>query len=119
MEFEAIAVLGLGKEHSKWQGAVVGYINQFEHKSRISEAKLCGNHFYNVRDVKSVKSQPMDCLMCKFLNEESSEFKAIDDSYIFNVETASGLATEDVILDSATILEEKVKEFDRALKKLK
>src|SRR3989344_850697 len=50
IEFEAVATLGLGKEHSKWQGAVVGYTNQFEPKSKASEMKLCANHLYTVKD---------------------------------------------------------------------
>lgn len=119
LEFEAIATLGLGKEHSKWQGAVVGYTNLFESKSRASEMKLCDNHSFHVRDVKGIKSQPVDCALCKSLNEDGDAFKPIDDSFVFAVETASGLDTEDIVLDSAGILEEKIKEFDKAVKKLK
>lgn len=119
IEFEAIATLGLGKEHSKWQGAVIGYNNQFEAKSKASEMKLCGNHLFHVKDVKGVRVQPVECALCKSLNEGTDGFKPVDDSFIFTVETASGLDIEDIVLDSAGILEEKIKEFDKAVKKLK
>lgn len=119
IEFEAVTTLGLGKEHSKWQGAVVGYTNQFVAKSKASEMKLCGNHLFHVKDVKGIKIQPVDCVLCKSLNENGEEFKLIDASFVFDVETASGLDVEDIVLDSAEILEEKIKEFDKAVKKLK
>lgn len=119
LEFEAVATLGLGKDHSKWQGAVVGYTNQFESKSRASEIKLCDNHSFHVKDVKGIKSQPAECALCRSLNENTDGFKPIDDSFVFTVETASGLDAEDIVANSAEILEEKIKEFDKAVKKLK
>lgn len=119
IEFEAIATLGLGKEHSKWEGAVVGYTNLFEAKSRASEMKLCENHSYHIKDVKGIKVEPSQCELCMHLNEDSDRFKPIDDNFLFTVETASGLGTEDIVVSSAEILEEKIKEFDKAVKKLK
>ena len=119
IQFEATATLGLGKEHSKWQGAVVGYTNQFEPKSKASEMKLCDNHMFHVKDVNGIKVQPAECALCKSLDEGGDAFKPTDDSFVFAVETASGLGTEDIVVDSAEILEEKIKEFDKAVKKLK
>ncbi len=119
MEFEAIATLGFGKEHSKWQGAVVGYSNLFEAKSKASEMKLCDNHLFHVKDVKGIRVQPVECILCKSLNEDGDAFKPIDDSFLFSVETASGLDTENIVLDSSGILEDKIKEFDKAVKKIK
>lgn len=119
IEFEAIATLGFGKEHSKWQGAVVGYTNQFESKSKASEMKLCDNHSFHVKDVKGIKVMPNECGLCKSLNEDGDAFKPIDDNFVFSVETSSGLDTDDIVMDSAGILEEKIKEFDKAVKKLK
>ncbi len=119
LEFEAIATLGFGRDHSKWQGAVVGYTNQFESKSKASEMKLCENHSFHVKDVKAIKSEPSECVLCKSLNEDGETFKPIDDGFVFTVETASGLDTDDIVMESAGILEEKIKEFDKAVKKLK
>lgn len=119
IEFEAIATLGLGKEHSKWQGAVVGYTNLFESKSKAGEMKLCSNHMFHVKDVKGIKSQPVECALCKSLNEDTDAFTPIDDSFLFTIESASGLDADDIVTDSVGILEDKIKEFDKAVKKLK
>jgi DNA-directed RNA polymerase subunit D len=70
LQFEAIAQLGLGKEHVKWQAAVVGY------------------------------------------NYE-------DDKFVFNVESVSGLSPEEIVASAAEILENKMKEFQKSLSKLK
>ncbi len=119
LELEATAILGIGREHSKWQGAVVGYTNQYEGKSKASEMKLCENHKYHVKDVKANVVMPPECALCKSINEEDGNFNPIDDSFVFNVESASGLDAADILLDSADILEGKVKDFDKAAKKLK
>lgn len=119
IEFEAIATLGIGKDHTKWQSAVVGYTNLWESTSKQSEMKLCDNHTFHVKGVKGIKSKPFDCAMCKSLNDEDGKFKPIEDSFVFNVETASGLSVDDIIGDSALILEEKLKEFGKSLKKIK
>ncbi len=70
LEFEATAQLGLGKEHAKWQGAIVGY-------------------------------------------------SADKDKYTFNVETACGLSVEEIVMKSFDVLNEKLKDFSRDLKRIK
>jgi DNA-directed RNA polymerase subunit D len=70
LQFEAIAQLGLGRDHVKWQAAVVGY-------------------------------------------------KYDNDNFIFNVESVCGLKAEEVVLDAVKVLEEKIKLFEKELKKLK
>ena len=87
LEFEAIAQLGLGKDHIKWQGAVVGYKN---------------------RSLKETSRKT-----------ENEETKYQEDAFIFNVESASGLKPEEIVLSAAEVLEEKMKDFDKNLKKLK
>ncbi|MBI2542951.1 MAG: DNA-directed RNA polymerase subunit D [Candidatus Aenigmarchaeota archaeon] len=119
IEFEAIASLGLGKDHTKWQGAIVGYSNLFDAKSKASEMKLCDNHMFHVKGVKGTRVDPVDCSLCKSLNEDGDEFKPVEDSFLFTVETASGLSPEEIITESVGILEDKLKDFDKSLKKLK
>ncbi|MEM7826120.1 MAG: DNA-directed RNA polymerase subunit D [Candidatus Aenigmatarchaeota archaeon] len=70
LQFEAIAQLGLGKEHPKWQGAVVGYNYQ-------------------------------------------------DDEFVFNVESVSGLEPEEIVITATKVLEKKMKDFAKAVEKLK
>jgi DNA-directed RNA polymerase subunit D len=86
LEFEAIAQLGLGREHAKWQAAVVGYKNK--PKKEISR------------------------------KEESPETEYIEDAFIFNVESVCGLKAEEIVIKAAEILENKLKDFLKELKKL-
>lgn len=72
VEFEATAMLGLGKDHTKWQGAVVGY---------------------------------------KLNNKK--------DSFIFNVESICGIPVKEIVLRSVNILNEKMVQLEKELKKLK
>lgn len=51
--------------------------------------------------------------------EESDETEYLEDTFIFNVESVCGLNVEDVILQAADILEEKISDFSKALGKLK
>lgn len=87
LEFEATAQLGLGREHIKWQGGIVGYKN------------------------KTVKEVPK--------KEENEETKYIEDTFVFSVESVSGYSPEELVLTAAGILEEKMNEFGKNLKKLK
>lgn len=70
LQFEAVAQLGLGKNHAKWQAAVVGYESE-------------GNTF------------------------------------VFNVESVSGLKAEEIVTAAAEILEERMRDFSKDLGKLK
>ena len=69
LELEAIAQLGFGKTHAKWQGAVVGY------------------------------------------KEENGKF-------IFQVESACGLKAEEILFLAIEMLEKRLKEFEKKVKKL-
>jgi len=69
LQFEAIAQLGIGRNHAKWQAAVVGY-------------------------------------------------KYSGDDFIFNVESVSGLAPEEIVTQAAEIVEDKANQFGKLLGKL-
>jgi len=42
-----------------------------------------------------------------------------DDKFVFNVESVSGLSPEEIVASAAEILENKMKEFQKSLSKLK
>lgn len=73
IELEAIAQLGKGRDHAKWQGAVVGY---------------------KVEDNKK-------------------------DTFVFNVESISGIPVDDLVVRSSEVLEKKFDELGKNIKKLK
>lgn len=130
LEFEATAQLGLGKEHSKWQAALVGYKNVpniildvKNQKDFEKFMKICPRHLFKIDKNKLVVTNPLDCNLCMQCVEASKneevKVSAVEDSFVFKVETVSGLSPEDIVATSADILEKKMKDFGSALKKLK
>lgn len=128
LQFEAIAQLGVGREHVKWQCAVVGYKSKpnviigknVDAKSEY--ANSCPVKILKIDGNRLVVTDPLKCIMCMQCVEASEnkiKIEALEDSFIFNVETASGLSAEDVVTTAAEILENKLKEFEKNLKKLK
>lgn len=129
LEFEAIAQLGTGKEHAKWQAAVVGYKNtpiisvKVKNKKDFEKyIKVCPRHIFRVERDKLVVTNPLECNMCMQCVDASAgeiEVKADERSFVFNVESACGLAAEEVVIAAAEVMEDKIKEISKGLKKLK
>lgn len=129
IEFEATAQLGTGKEHAKWQAAVVGYRN----RSNIKIGKECNlctkcvekcfKSALRVEGSKVVVENPFECNLCMecadVCPQKCIEVETVDTGFIFNVETVSGLPPEEIVIQAAQILGAKVKEFGKGLGKLK
>lgn len=129
VEFEAVAQLGKGKTHAKWQAAVVGYKN----RTNITIEKGCDicakcvekclKKTLKIEGNKIVVENPFECNLCMECTDVCPKglikVEPIENSFIFNVETASGIPPEEIVLDAIDVLENKIKEFDKGLKKLK
>lgn len=134
MEFNAIAQLGKGKEHVKWQPAVVGYknvpkisVSVKDKKNAEKLASICPKHLLKVSGTKIVVKHPLDCDMCMQCMDAVKEGKVegsvsvepVEDSFVFNVETASGLKPDEVVSQATELLESKMKDFAKAVRKIK
>jgi len=130
LQFTAIAQLGIGKEHAKWQSAVVGYKNVVNITTNVKNAKdaekyvkACPRHVFKIVDGKLVVANPLECNMCmqcvELTNSGEVKVEPIEDSFVFTVESVCGLSVEKIVENAAKILEEKAKEFKKAVKKLK
>ena len=129
LQFTAIAQLGVGKEHAKWQAATVGYRNLAEIKiGEVDKRDLenlknsCPRNVFDVKEDKLVVADLLLCNMCKQCTELAKKGEItvtpIEDSFIFDVESVSGLEVEDIVTQSADILGKKMKDFQKSLKKL-
>ncbi len=129
LEFEAIAQLGLGKVHAKWQAAVVGYKNLPKITINYSKCKgekcrkcveKCVKKVLNIEKGKIVVSDPVECNMCMQCEEVCPEgaikVTPVEDTFIFTVESASGLKPEEIIVKATEILEKKMKELNKKIK---
>lgn len=130
LQLNAIAQLGLGRDHAKWQGAVVGYknltkikINSIDKKDFDKFVKSCPKKIFKISGDRLIVTDPVKCNMCEQCVEISKkgevEVTPVKDSFIFDVESVSGLSVEDVVILSAQILGDKMKIFQKALKKIK
>ncbi len=130
LKFEATAILGTGREHSKWKGAIVGYKNLPDIKigtiSKDDQEKfvnVCPRHIFEIKGGKLTVTDPTECILCMNCAEASEkgevEVTPVEDSFVFNVESASGLSAEEIVLSALQTLDGRLKEFKKQVKKLK
>lgn len=127
LELEAVAQLGMGKEHAKWQASIVGYKNV----PRISIGKGCNSPLYMKRCPRGVfvyanrklrVENPLECnlcMQCVDLSRGGIRVEPDRTRFLFNLETASGLKPEEIVVESVNILSKKLDEFSKNLRKLK
>ena len=125
IELEAIAQMGVGKVHMKWQATLPGYQMYPEIKLNKGVTKE-GLEFCprNVFDLKSLKVKDIEncnlCMSCvKNSPKGTVEVNALDDKYIFYVESFGQLSVNDALVRAAEVLEGKAKEFAELLKEPK
>ncbi|NIO23000.1 MAG: DNA-directed RNA polymerase subunit D [Candidatus Aenigmarchaeota archaeon] len=127
LKFEAIANMGKGKDHAKWQAANVSYqyLPQLEVKDPKDLKKIvksCPQGVMGVKNRKLVLIDPFKCDECRICEEMSGkgvEIKSDPNKFVFKVESISGLDPKQIILEAAQILEEKANEFKSELKNIK
>ncbi|MDI6826008.1 MAG: DNA-directed RNA polymerase subunit D [Candidatus Aenigmarchaeota archaeon] len=127
LELEAFAELNLGKEHAKWQAAVVGYRNVpniiiGKGGNKSDYEKRCPKHVFVFQNKKLEVDKPLECnmcLQCVELSNGAIKVEADETKFLFNVESTCGLKPEEIVLKSMDILEEKLEELSKDLSKLK
>jgi len=128
IKLEATAVMGVGKEHAKWQPAIISY-NQLPVVTIGKDCNLCNDCVENcskgVLEVKANKVVLKDPLLCNLCGKcrdacKKGAFKLDydDSSYILTVEGHGSLDTIDVLLGAANALKEKNREFGEKIKKV-
>ncbi|HLD84989.1 MAG TPA: DNA-directed RNA polymerase subunit D [archaeon] len=128
LKFEAVAQLGFGKNHIKWQAANVGYRNSASiriYNDKDSEikkiVKICPVNVFDEKggDVKA--SRPEDCTLCMrcvdITEKGAVSVTADESSFIFEVESVSGLSPRQILETSLDTLEKRAEEFVSEAKK--
>ena len=123
---EAIARLGKGQEHAKWQSAICSYKNMptisiSKCNGCVACVKVCPMDILRLDDTLKVTNE-LDCSLCR-LCEDVCELGAIHigsdiTSFVFNLESHGSLPAEELILSSADNIKEKVNRLKKCLKKL-
>lgn len=126
LEFEAIAVLGQGKEHAKWSPGLVYYKTDptIEISSKAAgcekAAKACPVNVYDFKDGKlSVNNKNLvKCHLCRACVEACDGIKVIGSKtdFIFSIESWGQLDPRDIVKEATDRLMKKCDEFTKALK---
>ncbi len=123
LKFEAIAQLGYGKEHAKWQAAVVGYQHapnvRTTEKAKTEIIGACPTHVFEKKDGRVKVVRQNDCILCMRCTElsEGVTVSADETSFIFSVESICGLHPLDVLQSALDVLEKKADGFVADVKK--
>ena len=128
IKFEAVAKLGIGMKHAKFQAANVAYQYYPElklspnaaHKDIEKGVKACPKGALSMKGSKPVLDAEL-CNFSKSCEQSSGGAIKIDGSpsaFIFRVESVSGLDPEYIVQKATEILESKAGEFKKRLKDL-
>lgn len=124
VKFEAVAQLGFGKDHVKWQAAIAGYrvapiVKVSAEKADTKIVEICPTHVFEKRDGKVRVAREQDCILCMRCTEISDgvTIGSDDSSFIFTVESVSGLPAQRVVETALGLLEARASELQEAVKK--
>lgn len=124
LKLEAIARLGIGREHSKFQTANASYtylpVMEFlKHDDLKKVVNACPKSILEAKGSKLILADPLECDECKACEEVSGGSVKIESDptkFVFSVESISGLEPAYIVEKAAQVLQEKAKEFKDQLK---
>jgi DNA-directed RNA polymerase subunit D len=125
LKFEAYARLGQGKTHAKWQAVSEGiYKNLPRVEIDQDRCNLCGNcvkacppGVLAISGEKLTVENLLDCSLCNFCEEAcpldtpAVRACAVEDCFLFTIESTGALPPERIVSEAAVILAEKLRDF--------
>jgi len=120
IRLEAVAKLGTGRQHAKWQAANVGYqyYPELTESGEPKAVRMCPTGALKLRGKKVILANPLKCNLCEACFKAGTRIKGNDKKFIFRVESVSGLKPEQIVLQATEILLKKAEEFKSAAAKL-
>lgn len=126
LEFEAVAILGIGKDHMKFSPGLVFYqsypsIKVGNVKSPEAIASLCPTKVFAVKNSKLVVDDETKCILCNACAEASPEVKVEGSKkdFIFTVESFGQLTPNEMVMKAFDVFEEKLDDSTKALAEVK
>jgi len=121
IEFEAIAILGEGKNHTKWSPGHVFYAYKPMLNTKLlenSEAQLCQKHSQDSKNRRLIEQHILDCSRCAAaLDAQGFTSGASNTDFVFYMESWGQLSCKEIIETALDIFEEKLDSFQEELKK--
>ncbi len=118
LEFEATAILGRGKDHTKWSPGLIWYkrkplitIDDKKLKNAAAVAQSCPVNVYETKGDKLLTKKPDDCTLCMACVEVGNgavDVKGSIDTFIFNVEPWGQLDAKQIVLNAMDTLSNEI-----------
>ena len=125
IEFEATAVLGVGKVHSKWNPAHVYYRKiptiTIKHPENLAAAQACPNGTLVEKGGKVQLTNEHNCILCNTcVDIDGGKSVSVEqgNNYLFCVESWGQLSTEEIVKTALDVYTKQLKEFDHIIKNL-
>lgn len=131
IEFEATAMLGKGKEHTKWSPGLVYYkylpvIKLTDKCNNCKECvEKCPQKIFEIKNNKVVvnKNNILKCHLCNacidICKNEGIKIENKNDEFVFYIESFGQLTCKEIVISALDEFEEKLKVFKADIKKLK
>lgn len=127
LKFEATAIMGLGKDHARWQSGIAWY--RYYPSAKLTGAlknsdqivKSCPKNALKIDGSKVSVSTECDlCRECENVADPKGALKISGDEtkLIFTVETVCGLGAEEIVMQAVDVLKAKAAEFEKEVGKL-
>lgn len=120
IELQAVAVLGKGKEHAKWNGGLAFYqgypkvgIKQSELKNPEIAIEHCPRDVFEMKGSKLAVKNLLSCNLCKSCEDRTNKaitISAENGSFIFTLESFGQLTPNQMLNEAANILKKRLKE---------
>lgn len=128
IKLQAVARLGLGRDHIKNQAANAAYqyypeleTNGVKNPEELkTAAEACPRGALAVRGGRLVLKDPVSCDICRSCMDavRGVSIKGNPNKFIFRVESVSGLNPRDIVIRANEILQGKAREFKKELAKV-
>jgi DNA-directed RNA polymerase subunit D len=120
VRFEAVARLGIGLNHAKWQAGNVGYQYYPEQKEAgdARAVKLCPKDALKAAGNKAKLAYPEKCDLCEACFEAGMKVEGSPNKIIFQVESVSGLEPAEIVSKAVEVLSGKAQEFKKLTAKI-
>ncbi|MCF7798637.1 DNA-directed RNA polymerase subunit D [Candidatus Woesearchaeota archaeon] len=124
LEIEAVATLGIGKEHSKWNPGLIWYYNEpiikinNKHKDFATFKDNFPLQVFNAKgeiDAKQINT-PELLDACSGVQDEIISITYNKDVFVFVVESFGALSAKEIVLRAMEVYEKQLKDFTAALK---
>lgn len=130
IKMEMEAVMDSGKEHVKWQPAIISFNGLPEIKNKVGKIRNaqkivenCPRKVLEVKAGKIVLKKPYECSLCGYcedLSEGQIELATSPGSFVLNIETLGQHSPKEILAEASEILKQKTKAFQsEASKKIK